>query len=73
MWDYVVFKKQRPLKKCASSTGDNSNINVGIGGKTGKGGNNKKTYKEFMKKKYEDLDLEEDFDKLYRPIQKASQ
>ncbi|KAF6029468.1 CHTF18 [Bugula neritina] len=65
MWDYLVFKKHKPSRKVKKSY-DSKGVQ-GAGGK----GLNKQTYQEFMKKKYEDLGLEDDFDSLFRPVQKV--
>lgn len=65
MWDYLVFKKHKPSRKVKKSY-DSKGVQ-GTGGKV----HNKQTYQEFMKKKYEDLGLEDDFDSLFRPVQKA--
>lgn len=59
MWDHVVFKKPKPVVQKSKA-----------GAGKGKGGN-KLNYKEFMKMKYEDLGLDEDFDTQYRPQQKV--
>ena len=61
MWDHVVFNKPKPViqKNKAGSAKE-------------KGGPGKKlNYKEFMKMKYEDLGLDEEFDTQYRPQQKV--
>ncbi|XP_067933442.1 chromosome transmission fidelity protein 18 homolog [Watersipora subatra] len=66
MWDYVVFKKEKPrIKKQAAQSKP-----LGRDGSAGlrKG---KLNSKEFFKKKYDDLGLEEEFDKFYRPVQKV--
>ena len=57
-----MFKKQKPIvKKTNGSTASRARKE-----------NSKQSYQEFMKKKYEDLGLEEEYDKMYRPAQKVS-
>lgn len=70
MWDFVVFKKEKPLKRNISA----AKFKPKPPGETkdGKKAFNKASYQEFIKKKYEDLGLEDEFDSVYRPVQKVS-
>lgn len=71
MWDYVVFKKQQPIIKKRTAANAKGTMMPTAGTKPGQG-KNKQSYQEFFKKKYDDLGLEDEYDKAYRPIQKVN-